>query len=209
MPFPTATVTQGTGLTVNTLPNAGQATSANSLPVVVASDQSAVSVSAASLPLPSGAATAANQIGRTVAAIITPIVTSNGAYSAGNEIGGKMTFPVGGVGSGTLMSVTVTSKSVLTTALEAYVFSADPTNTTWTDRTAPAINKSDIASLLVPLSLSVPYSRLGTGTVWSIGGLGTQFVAANLYVILVAVSSATLTSASTADITVRLSIAVD
>lgn len=35
----------------------GQATSANSAPVVIASDQSAVAVSAASLPLPSGAAT--------------------------------------------------------------------------------------------------------------------------------------------------------
>jgi hypothetical protein len=61
MPFPTVTVTPGSGQTINTLPNAGQATSANSLPVVVASDQSAVPVSAASLPLPAGAATAANQ----------------------------------------------------------------------------------------------------------------------------------------------------
>jgi len=39
----------------------GQATSANSSPVVIASDQSAVSVSATSLPLPTGAATAADQ----------------------------------------------------------------------------------------------------------------------------------------------------
>lgn len=39
----------------------GQATMANSLPVVIASDQSAVPISAASLPLPSGAATAALQ----------------------------------------------------------------------------------------------------------------------------------------------------
>jgi hypothetical protein len=39
----------------------GQATSANSSPVVIASDQSAVPVSAGSLPLPSGAATSANQ----------------------------------------------------------------------------------------------------------------------------------------------------
>lgn len=39
----------------------GQATMANSEPVVIASDQSAVPVSAASLPLPSGAATSAKQ----------------------------------------------------------------------------------------------------------------------------------------------------
>jgi hypothetical protein len=56
MAFPTITVTPGTGQTINTLPNAGQATSANSLPVVIASDQSAVPVSASALPLPTGAA---------------------------------------------------------------------------------------------------------------------------------------------------------
>jgi len=44
MPFPTATVTQGSGLTINTLPNAGQATMANSLSVAIASDQSGVNV---------------------------------------------------------------------------------------------------------------------------------------------------------------------
>lgn len=42
MPFPTIQVTPGSGTTINTLPNAGQAASANSLPVVVASDQSAI-----------------------------------------------------------------------------------------------------------------------------------------------------------------------
>src|SRR5262245_56614818 len=61
MPFPTIQVTPGSGTTINTLPNSGQATSANSLPVVVASDQPAIAVSAASLPLPAGAATSANQ----------------------------------------------------------------------------------------------------------------------------------------------------
>jgi hypothetical protein len=45
----------------STAPTVGQKTMANSLPVVVSSDQSAVPVSAASLPLPSGAATSANQ----------------------------------------------------------------------------------------------------------------------------------------------------
>ena len=47
MAFPTVTVTPGVGQTINTLPNAGQLTSANSLPVVIASDQSAVSITAA------------------------------------------------------------------------------------------------------------------------------------------------------------------
>jgi hypothetical protein len=41
MPFPTVTITQGSGLTINTLPGAGKATMANSLGVAIASDQSA------------------------------------------------------------------------------------------------------------------------------------------------------------------------
>jgi hypothetical protein len=45
----------------STLPSLGQATMAASLPVVIASDQSAVTVTAATLPLPSGAATSAKQ----------------------------------------------------------------------------------------------------------------------------------------------------
>jgi hypothetical protein len=45
MAFPTITVTAGSGTTINTLPNAGQATMSNSLPVALASDQGALSVS--------------------------------------------------------------------------------------------------------------------------------------------------------------------
>jgi hypothetical protein len=48
-------------VTVNTINPNGATTSANSQPVVIASDQSAVPVSVASLPLPSGAATSAKQ----------------------------------------------------------------------------------------------------------------------------------------------------
>jgi hypothetical protein len=196
-------------------------------------------ISAASLPLPAGAATAAGVaainttlgtpmqatggtvglaagtnaigsiIGRTTMATATPAVTSNGAYAAGNEIGGLMTFPIGGAGSGTLMSLRVTSKSVLTTALKAYVFSANPSNTTWADKTAPAINAADIASLLTVVTLNVADSGLGTHTLWNLGAIGEQFVAANLYVVLVCVSAATLTSASTSDITVQLGISDD
>jgi hypothetical protein len=59
MPFPTVTVTPGSGQTINTLPNAGQATSANSLPVVVASDQSVFPTNLADGVTPSQKATVA------------------------------------------------------------------------------------------------------------------------------------------------------
>jgi hypothetical protein len=196
-------------------------------------------ISAASLPLPAGAATAAGVaainttlgtpmqatggtvgiaagtnaigsiIGRTTMVTVTPAVTSNGAYAAGNEIGGVLTFAIGGAGSGTLMSMRVTSRSVLATALKAYIFSANPSNTTWTDKTAPAINAADIASLLAVIPLNAPDNGLGTHTLWELSGIAAQFIAANLYAVLVTVSAATLTSGTTSDITVQLGVSDD
>ncbi len=58
MALPTLNVTPGSGATINTLPNA-PATTASSVSVALATDQSPVPVTAASLPLPTGAMPAA------------------------------------------------------------------------------------------------------------------------------------------------------
>jgi hypothetical protein len=180
------------------------------LPVSGTFFQTTQPVSLASLPgLGAGSAAIGSIIGRTTMATATPVVTSNGAYAAGNEIGGLMTFPVGGAGSGTLLSVRVTSRSVLTTALKAYIFTTNPSHSTWTDKSATAINAADIASLLAIVTLNAPDSGLGTVTLWNAGAIGEQFVAANLYVVLVVVSAATLTSASVSDITVQVGVSDD
>jgi hypothetical protein len=138
--------------------------------------------------------------------VVVPVVTSNGAYAAGNEIGGLMTFPVGGSGTGgTLMSMRVTSRTAaLTTPLMAFVFTTIPAASTWTDKTAPAINTADIASILCAVPLSNPIGGLGTMTIWNAGNIGMQFLAANLYVVIVTVSAITLASTSASDLTVEL-----
>lgn len=166
--------------------------------------------SGGSVAIAAGTAAIGSIIGRTSMPIVTPTVTSNGAYSAGNEIGGLMTFAIGGAGSGELKSIRVTSKTgALTTALQAYIFTTNPTNSTWTDKAAPAINTADISGQLCCVPMSNPHSGLGAHTVWDAGNIGAQFVAANLYVVLIAVSAMTLTSTSTADITVELGIRDD
>jgi hypothetical protein len=79
MAFPTATVTQGSGLTINTLPNSGQATMANSLGVAIASDQSAVPVTS----LNSGAITNPTSVLTRSANLVTSsvnVVTSGSPY---------------------------------------------------------------------------------------------------------------------------------
>lgn len=70
----------------------GQATSANSAPVVVASDQSAIPVSATSLPLPTGAATAANQ-STEISSLAT--IASNTTNSGTPVVSGSVTANAG------------------------------------------------------------------------------------------------------------------
>jgi hypothetical protein len=106
MPFPTATVTQGSGLTINTLPNAGQAAMANSLGVAIASDQSAVPVTAlnsGSITNPSSTLTrSATAVSSTAVAVSTtaapyftwtgnPLVNGQGVIPFGGFVPGNFT----------------------------------------------------------------------------------------------------------------------
>lgn len=79
MAFPTLNVTPGSGVTINTLPSAGQQAMANSLPVVISSDQTAIPVGGGAAH---GASAAGNPsflgvIGRTASSNVT-----NGQISA-------------------------------------------------------------------------------------------------------------------------------
>jgi hypothetical protein len=103
MAFPTATVTQGSGLTINTLPNAGQATMANSLGVAIASDQSAfpvTSLSSGAITNPTSTLTRpANSVGSnvTVSTTVSPYFTWSGNPLVNGQgvILGGTTLPAG------------------------------------------------------------------------------------------------------------------
>jgi hypothetical protein len=95
MAFPTVVVTPGVGQTINTLPPAGQDTMANSLPVTVANNQSAIPTSLAALPaLVGGTATIGGVVlkpssvapGQSVARVVAAASTNatNLKASAGN-----------------------------------------------------------------------------------------------------------------------------
>jgi len=121
LPLPTGAATESTLATrlseagfqarINTL---GQKTMANSTPVVISSDQSSLPVTASSLPLPSGAASAANQT--TIGAQTTKINdgTNTAAVTAANALkvdGSAVTQPVSG-------TVAVSNLSTLSTLAE-------------------------------------------------------------------------------------------
>ncbi len=92
MALPTLVVTPGTGTTVNTLPPGGQALGASSLPVVIASDQSAVPTSGIGS---ANFATAQASVGATATSIVGAR-TGRGAVTVENH--GTTAVYLGGSG---------------------------------------------------------------------------------------------------------------
>lgn len=191
MVFPTATVTQGSGLTINTLPNAGQATRANSLPVAIASDQSPVPISA------SGASVT-----------VTPTVTV-GAYTAGWVIGGIITFAniLPATFNGTLESISLRFKgTVQTVEFDVAIFSGSPTGT-FANAGVPAIAAADTALLLDIFQMTLNLSPLGTHTIYNLDGIGKQINGSttSLYAVVIAVG-APVNPASTSEMSLVLGV---
>lgn len=162
--------------------------------------------------LPTGTNQIGAVLGRTGQPAVTPTVTASSAYTAGNLVGGLMTFSNSFVNtSGVLQSIVIKCKSVQTTAFKLYLFSQQPTNTTWTDKTAPAINALDLPYLIDFFIFAAPDSGLGTMTIYSQDGLGKSVAntasGTQLYGVLVAVGTPTFTS--TSDVSVALGIIQD
>ena len=126
-------------------------------------------------------------------------------------MGGLLTFTnaFGALNTGILNSLSITSKTVQTTGLKAYVFNANPSSTTWTDHAAPAINAADVSKLVGVFNLGNPDSGLGTHTVWTLDGIAKSMTAGgtSLYVVLVVTGTPTFTS--TTDIVVTASVLKD
>lgn len=114
--------------------------------------------------------------------VCTPlVVTASSAYTANNEVGGLVTFPSllrlpvttpsAAPLSGVLQSVRLTSKSVQTAEFDVTFFSGNPTASTWTDKSAPAITGADILLVEPPIKLTNNFSGLGTHTVYGADGI--------------------------------------
>jgi hypothetical protein len=135
MPFPTATVTQGSGLMINTLPNAGQGAMANGLGVAIASDQSAVPVTALNSGSITNPTTVLTRSASTTSAAVTatnaspcvftwtgnPIVNGQGVYLTGTAVptgftAGTTYFAVGVSGNTFQLSATLGGTAVNSTS---------------------------------------------------------------------------------------------
>jgi hypothetical protein len=171
-----------------------------------------VSVAVSSLPsLPAGNNAIGQVGGKTATVSATPTVTA-GTYAAGNEVGQLLTFAniLSTAQSGILQSIKLSLKIVTGVGFKLWLFSGNPTNTTWTDKTAPAINAADIPLLIDVFPLSSPDSGLGTHTLYTLDGIGKAVNGAStsLYAILTTTGAPVFTT--TADVVaVTLSVLQD
>lgn len=139
--------------------------------------------------------------GNTYGISIVPTVTA-GAYAAGNEVGGLLTFYVGT--GGVLQSIHIDINSVQTATFKLYLFGRNPSNTVWTDKSTPSVNALDAPHLAGVYTLSTADSGLGTHSVYNLDGIGKALssVDGNVYGVLV--TTGTPTFASTTDVKVAL-----
>lgn len=137
---------------------------------------------------------------------VTPTVTS-GAYSAGEIMGGLMSFPTGrGIGAAVIVNeISVMIKAAVTPSLNFVLLTADPTSTTKTDNAAYSLNAADAFKVRKTIPVTTLYDH-GTPNEYSSGGINIVVTPRGdsdiLYGLLIDGTGVTLTS--TSDIQVRM-----
>jgi hypothetical protein len=170
----------------------GQNTAANSAPFVWASD--------AALP------TGTNLIGSvappgTVHLTAAPAVTA-GAYTTGMVVGGLITLAGAARvnnGSGTIQNLLITLKTALTAQFDVLIFDTQPTNSTFTDNSALAVNVADLP-FLCGVAHCNDLTSLGTPQALQMANNGLPFklsaASTSLYAVIVIRGAETLASTS-------------
>ena len=147
-----------------------------------------------------------------VTPIATPTVSTSPAYTSGDSVGGKLSLANAARfsgGSGQIVSVTITDKAKQSAPIDILFFTADPTNTTFTDNGALTVNATDLLTLIGKVSVS-DYAAFATNSVGIATGFSIPFKLATgttLYAALVVRGTPTFTS--TSDIQVAVGIIPD
>jgi len=134
--------------------------------------------------------------------IVTPTITA-GAYSSGDNVGGKMTFqipPSVNGGRAQIRSVTLTDKAKQQVDTDIVIFDSDPTSTTFTDNVEMDIDDSDLDKIILNEDLRThnPYKDNGISQNLSL----QTAVEPNTSYFATIVTRGTPTYASTSDLSV-------
>lgn len=150
-------------------------------------------------------------VGGTSQVQVVPTVSTS-AYTAGNVVGGLLTFAnavSGTVLSGVLTSVSVTTRSTQTAGFKLYLFSASPAGT-FTDRTAPVIAAADALLLLDVITLGAADSGLGSAvTTYNTDAISRSLVLAGTSLFGVLITTGTPTFSTTTNVAVTVSVLKD
>ena len=137
---------------------------------------------------------------------VTPTVQA-AAYANGNVIGGLQTIAtgLGPNGTATLTDVIIDLKSTQTQEIDVLIFNANPSNSTFTDKAALAVNTADAFKTFAPIQVT-QYVSLGTPTAMFANAISTTIQAdssGNIYVLPVARGAITFASTSDVQITLK------
>jgi hypothetical protein len=130
---------------------------------------------------------------------VAQTVTASSAYTSGNAVGGLMTIANAtrvSAGSGLLQSVVSNMKSAQTTQIDVFIFNANPTGSTCTDKTAFSVAAADFDKILGVASITTWFSA-GTPSVGQAQNLAMPYALASgttLYACAVTRSTPTYTA---------------
>lgn len=130
-------------------------------------------------------------------------------YAAGNQVGTKLTFAsmarATGQG-GVLQTAILRDKAGQNVAYDLFLFDADPTNTTFTDKTAAALNTADVAKLIGVVQFGgIALGAASTMGVLTAAGLGLAYkLTSGTSIFGMLVTRGAPTYASTSDVSVDL-----
>lgn len=187
----------------------GQKVMTASLPVVLASDQSAVSVT------PTAGELFLGKTGAVRASIsVTPTIQTAGAYTTGYCLGSKLTIASAtriAAGSGTIQSISLADKAKQSIAADVILFDSDPSGSTFTDNAAATVVDADLLKILGFVSLVAgDYVAFADNSVAMKANLNIGFKLASgssLYAVLVTRGAPTYVSVS--DLVLKVAIQQD
>ncbi len=134
-------------------------------------------------------------------------VTASSAYTAGNEVGQLLTFTLpAGYTTGIVQGIQINVKSAQSNAYKLYLFTTQPVNTTWTDKTMPSLAAGDKGTTIGPFNVAAYDNGLGTTTNYNLAGIAMPFSSATQTLYGVLVTTAAVTYSSSSDVQVSLGI---
>jgi hypothetical protein len=139
--------------------------------------------------------------------------TAAGTYAAGDVIGTLMTITSAARfsgGSGVIENIVINDKANVATNIDLVLFSANPSNSTFTDNAAYTVNVADWDKVMAAANIDNSFPAAGNRSLQYCPPAGIPFVAvgsADIYAVLVARTSIVLASAT--DIKLALTIRQD